>query len=303
MNGALKANLFNYLQIFLVLCSFSLAGFSQNTQQDYKRTSNGLKYKILKAVGSPRKPGVGDVVTLSVVYKTPGDSLIFDSRLYDYDFSYSITPYRYKADFNEALCLLGVGDSAVYFIKADSFYLKTLGYKAVPAGIRKGIELKFNVKLLGMKTNEEYMQEQATIDLKAADMKKKLQQQETESLAKYLEVHKVSVSPAESGLYYIAAREGKGEQAKKGKTVRIDFKGRLLNGTAIDSTGQSGMPHEFVLGEGKVIRGWEEGIMKMKAGGKATLIIPSSLAFGENELERIPPFSTLVYDIELIEVR
>ena len=74
-------------------------------------------------------------------------------------------------------------------------------------------------------------------------------------------------------------------------------------GTQFDSSRNSGAPLEFVMGEGKVIRGWEMGIQGMKVGGKRRLIIPSSLGYGEKGTSSIPPYSTLLFDVELVGVK
>lgn len=84
----------------------------------------------------------------------------------------------------------------------------------------------------------------------------------------------------------------------------MHYKGTLLDGTPFDSSYDRGEPIEFVLGQGMVIPGWEEGIAMMNEGGKAKLIIPSKLAYGPNQRGNvIKPYSTLVFEVELIEVK
>ena len=85
----------------------------------------------------------------------------------------------------------------------------------------------------------------------------------------------------ESGLAYIMVKEGSGIQAENGKTVSVHYTGKLTDGTKFDSSLDRNQPIEFVLGQGRVIKGWDEGISYLKVGGKATFIIPSDLAYGE----------------------
>lgn len=107
-----------------------------------------------------------------------------------------------------------------------------------------------------------------------------------------------------SGLEYIEIEAGTGEQAVPGKIVRVHYSGRLQNGTEFDSSYKRGEPIEFPLGAGRVIKGWDEGIALMKVGGKATLTIPPQLAYGSRGAGGIiPPNSTLIFDVELVEVK
>ncbi|MFT4902344.1 MAG: peptidyl-prolyl cis-trans isomerase A (cyclophilin A) [Thalassomonas sp.] len=108
----------------------------------------------------------------------------------------------------------------------------------------------------------------------------------------------------ESGLAYFMIKEGKGEQAKAGKTVSVHYTGKLADGTKFDSSHDRNAPIEFPLGEGKVIPGWDEGIALLKVGGKATFIIPPSLAYGERGAGGvIPPNATLIFEVELMGVK
>ena len=122
-------------------------------------------------------------------------------------------------------------------------------------------------------------------------------------MKKYLVDHKITAKPAPSGLIYIEKVKGTGSKAAAGKKVKVHYTGTLLNGTKFDSSRDRNEPFEFELGKGQVIKGWDEGIAMMNVGGKATLVIPSSIAYGERDMGQIPPYSTLVFDVELLEVK
>jgi FKBP-type peptidyl-prolyl cis-trans isomerase len=107
-----------------------------------------------------------------------------------------------------------------------------------------------------------------------------------------------------SGLEYNEQESGSGAQALAGKTVKVHYTGRFPDGQVFDSSIPRGEPIEFVLGAGRVIKGWDEGIALMKVGGKAELVIPPELAYGERGAGGvIPPNATLVFDVELVEVK
>lgn len=96
---------------------------------------------------------------------------------------------------------------------------------------------------------------------------------------------------------------GTGVIAGNGDAVTVDYEGRLLDGTVFDSSYARKSPLSFIIGEGKVIRGWERGLLGMRVGGKRRLTIPGYLAYGRaGSPPTIPPDATLVFDIELLHV-
>ena len=107
-----------------------------------------------------------------------------------------------------------------------------------------------------------------------------------------------------SGLRYQILQEGTGSKAEKGKTVSVHYKGQLADGTVFDSSYKRNQPIDFALGVGQVISGWDEGIQLLKVGDKARFVIPGDLAYGSAGAGGvIPPNATLIFDVELIDVK
>lgn len=105
-----------------------------------------------------------------------------------------------------------------------------------------------------------------------------------------------------SGLKIKLIQEGKGKQAAAGTTVAVHYTGTLTDGKKFDSSRDRGEPIKFKLGEGRVIKGWDEGIAMLKVGDKAIFTIPPSIGYGERDMGTIPPNSTLIFEVELMDV-
>ena len=108
-----------------------------------------------------------------------------------------------------------------------------------------------------------------------------------------------------SGLVYWEIRVGNGEVAKEGSRVRVHYTGWLTNGKKFDSSVDAGKPFDFTIGNGEVIKGWEEGVAGMRVGGKRQLRIPPDLAYGTDGTPdgSIPPNATLIFDVQLLGVQ
>ena len=108
----------------------------------------------------------------------------------------------------------------------------------------------------------------------------------------------------ESGLQYDDLLVGEGEAARAGATAIVHYTGWLLDGTKFDSSLDRGVPFEFTIGRGQVIKGWDEGVASMNVGGKRELVIPAELGYGDQGAGNvIPPGATLKFEVELMGLR
>ena len=131
------------------------------------------------------------------------------------------------------------------------------------------------------------------------------QAEETAKKAKEaIDALKKGANVTSSGLAYKIIKKGTGAKAEAGKTVSVHYTGKLSNGTKFDSSYDRNQPIEFELGRGRVIKGWDEGISLLNVGSKATFIIPPDLAYGARGAGGvIPPNATLIFDVELVEIK
>jgi len=111
-------------------------------------------------------------------------------------------------------------------------------------------------------------------------------------------------APAAGSLQVSDQVVGTGAEAAPGRTVLMHYRGRLPDGQRFDSSYERGRPIEFVLGQKMVIPGWEQGVIGMRVGGKRTLVIPPQLAYGAaGQGAAVPPNATLIFEVELVQVR
>jgi FKBP-type peptidyl-prolyl cis-trans isomerase len=118
----------------------------------------------------------------------------------------------------------------------------------------------------------------------------------------YLKANNINQAANPSGLIAIVSQEGAGAKPTTGQKVTVHYTGYLLDGTKFDSSVDRGQPFSFTIGKGQVIQGWDEGIALLSPGAKAKLIIPSSIGYGGRNMGAIPPYSTLIFDVELLKV-
>jgi len=282
------------IAVMLVALSFVFVSCeSGNDKYDGYKSENGLVYKFHKKGDGTNTPKLGDFITVDMVYGTD-DSVMFDSKSLPQDMILPITEHTFNGDIYDAISIMTIGDSVTFIMNADSVFKKLFRMNMLPPELDSIDNLYFSLQLNKIETEEEVKAAQE-IEMK------RLEENEATLRNEYLAANYPDAKPTESGLYYIALKKGTGSTPKNGQSVKVHYKGMFLNGTVFDSSIEKD-PIDFPIGQGRVISGWDEGIGMMKKGGKAVLVIPSSIAYGPNGRGSIPPFSTLVFEVELVDI-
>lgn len=292
------------LKTLLVLLLVAIfAACSNNPHKGFKKTDNDLYYKF-HVKNDGEKPEVGMLVSMLMVYSDAKGEVLMDTREDGTPFVLEFILSEYPGDIYEGIGMMSVGDSATFILDAEKFFTLTAKMPMMPEMIEPGSSLTFDIKLVDVLTEDEYMEEQ--MKLAEGRMRENELRAGAEDglLAAYLAQNNINVLPRESGLIFIEKEKGSGEKVAPGKTVSVHYEGRLLDGTVFDSSIERGEPIEFPIGVGHVIPGWDEGISLMNVGGKAQLIVPSHLAYGERGAGNIiPSYSTLIFDVEVVGVK
>lgn len=279
-----------------VICLSAMMLFTACNEQfpGYKKTQSGLYYKFYSQNASATQPKLSDFMKVDMSCYLD-DSLYYDWQGTQHEVFTQLLEPIFKGDLQEAYAMMHVGDSASFYVKADS--VAVLYYEQDPetVGLKPEDFFRYEVKLLEVKSEEDFM---ADIE----KMKTTMMEESRKALADYVTANGITVTPEASGVYIIPLEKGKGQRPQKGDKVEVDFAATLLNGQSVGSTFDSSDKLSFVLGEGYTIQGWEEIVPKMQLGERVKAIIPFDMAYGEHSVGSIPAYSNLVYDIKLLKI-
>ena len=257
-------------------------------------TKNGVEVSYLSEGEGPA-PASGDIITINMTYKDSKGNLLFDTEdnggpaplLFD------TSRWQQAGLLYEAFKVVKVGDSITFDIPAANLFETTFRGQ-VPDSIDASSNISFVVGVVATQSAADYTRKQDEAQL-AIDV---------EIIDAYLSENNIEAITTESGLRYVITQEGQGSNPIAGNDVSVHYNGTLLDGTKFDSSYDRGQPFSFSLGKGRVIKGWDEGIALLNKGAKATLYIPSTLAYGSRGSgPTIGPNTVLKFDVELIDFR
>ncbi|GBD87883.1 putative FKBP-type peptidyl-prolyl cis-trans isomerase [bacterium BMS3Abin03] len=272
--------------ITVVLLTSILIGCSNSNNSDVKTLPSGLTY-VDNKIGDGREAKNDDLVTIHF-----RGWLVKDSTDLYADWSNDSTKMAYK-----------IGDSYVMgkeikFVLSNDAFIKGSGDGIV--GMKVGgirtiiIPSKLAYGKTGMGPVPPNTDLKITVEL--LNVKDKVTVEEWK-------IDPSRLKTTESGLQYAIVKPGEGPDAKDGNIVTVNYSGYLQDGTKFDSSVERDEPFSFVLGSKQVIPGWDEGIKFGNKGSKLRLVIPPELGYGDMNVGKIPPKSTLIFDIEILDIK
>ncbi len=307
--------------IILLLGVLALVAVGGRDRYFFKQTSTGLAYKI-KQKGKGPAPTAGQILLIEMMYRTKDNEVIFNSD--DMGFP-MVAPYDEivdKADggIYEAIGMLQKGDQYIFKLPAKTILGAQFETLAEKHKLQENTPLYLQLYLKDI-TTEEGMKEVEAAYFQT--MMKKRQEQAAQQLPKdieaiqaYLTKHQLQATTTPSGLRYRMITPGEGANPQAGHIVSVNYVGRTLEGQVFDTNileeakqhnlydaRRTYEPMKFTIGEGGMIPGFEEGIQLLNKHAKASLLVPSVLAYRELDLSpHIKPHSSLIFDVELVDI-
>jgi len=293
--------------MFLAFAALGLASCNGG----FKKGDGGMLYEIHVDKDGPRIKE-GDFVSFNLVAKTDGDSVLFSTYEAGHPIVTLLQKSQSKGDIYAGMRLLTEGDSATIKTNVDSMFKKG---QPRPPFKGKYVVYEIKVEKLISKGNlsdtvyngriTNYMKGQTEMMKKAEPIK----------IKKYIDDSKLTGTTTPSGLFYTITKPGSGEKPVVGDTAEVFYTAKTLSGKVFESNVkevaqknktfnpmQQYKPIRVPVGVGKVMAGWDEGLLLLNKGAKATFVIPSKLAYGEQGYQQIQPFTPLVFDVEMVSV-
>ncbi len=284
----MKKNVTKLAMIGLAIATvFALGACSK--YKGFKKDKSGLYYQFYGDIhDTADQPQTGDLVGVMMSMRA-GDSLLIPMMP-----NQIILDSLYEGDLFAALRMMHVGDSATFIFDGKKFFEEMMA----PGQTYEFGEdpLYMDVKLLGIMKKEDVQKAQAEYEAQLNER----QAQEAGEIDEYLQKNP-GMKQMETGVYLKTIKKGTGDKVEPLQTVKVHYTGRFTDGTVFDSSVERDTPFEFTVGAGQVIPGWDATVSNMKVGDKVTVLIPSDLAYGEGT-RGIPPYTPLVFDIELLEI-
>ena len=300
------------ITLLLLLLSFAIqaqeltiapAEYITNNQLTAEQTEDGVYYQITEA-GHGSLPLSGDYVQVNYTGKLL-DGTVFDQSEAGEPFVFQLGYRQVILGWELALPKIPVGSKVTLYVPAALGYGKNGAGKTVPPDATLVYEIEV-LNILNLDEYDEYLENLERKQRQAFEQQQKDQfLADKKAINEYAIAHKLKVKRTASGLSYVLKKKGKGGTAVNGDVLKVYYEGRLLNDEVFDSNfGKS--PYEVVLGQNKVIKGWEEGLSFFRKGSEGWLLIPSRMAYGPMSIEEegisIPANSVLIFNIKVVEI-
>lgn len=294
----------------LIILGFAALAFAGCKQ--FKKGPGDLQYIIHEDKSGPVVQD-GDFLAIKFIQKTEEDSVLASS--FDFDRPTFLVQQKaaFQGDIYDGLALLSEGDSATFKINLDSMAAKGMPKPENTKGKYMLFTIKVDKIIPKGKLSDSLFQGKIDQFLKAEIEGAK--NQEAGKISGYIASKDLKPTVTTSGLQYVITKEGTGAKASVGDTVKLDYTGMFLSGKVFDTsvpavakksnTFNAQRPYEPMkvpAGVNGTIPGFDEALLLFPKGTKATVIIPSKLAYGEQGNQAIPPYMPIIFDIEIVDI-
>jgi len=303
--------------ISIALLGAVTIGFNACKSGSETKTIKGIEYTIVRDAKG-KNIAIGDVVEFNLTAKCD-TTVINDTWKQGHPAVNKVDSPRNSSDLMAIFPLLSPGDSAVAYISCDSI-LKGIPAEQMaqkPEWMKPGKKIMISISVISAKSEAEFSKER---EAKQAEEMRKMEEQKAAQmpiddklLQEYFAKNNIKAEKTASGLYYTIQKPGSGAQIAKGQSVSMMYTGKTLDGNIFDSNmdkevakknGHGSDPLTFVVGMGQMIPGVDEGAGLLKKGAKATLYLPSPIAYGpQSPNPSIPANAVMIFEVEITDVK
>ncbi len=308
MNGFIKISAFFILffafttSLLAKVDSLDMEHYIKENKLKVKRDDNGIAY-IIDENGSGTKAKTGDFVLVNYKGMTLNGT-VFDESPEKEGFAFQLDYRQVIQGLDKGLLQLSKGAKARMFIPANKAY----GKHGVGDIVKPNMDLMYEVELVKIMTPREY--DQYIIKLEEKEriaFENHIKEQfakDKKLIQEYAMEHKLRAKRTSKGVSYVITKKGKGEDAKPGDVVTVEYEGYLLDDSLFDTN--KNQSYKFKLGIGKVIEGWDDALTNFNKGAEGVLLIPSKLAYGPRSIREeninIPSNSILIFKVKMVEI-
>lgn len=269
-------------------------------REDVKNTLTESGLIVMEKTGKGKMAQMGDYVDFDFTMCGPkGDTIMNSFGVESVEMQYG--EEFIGSGFNEALGMVPEGGT-MRFVIPSALAFDSTGYEQF---IHPYMPLVVLLKMNSVMDKETYRQRQAAIEAEQEAERDRMMLLESKKIEDYIKANGITETPTETGLYIIRQEEGNGSVAQWGDEVTVHYILSNLDGDELESSYEYNQPLSFKIGSNMALPAFEEALMTMAPGAKVTLVSPSSLAFGDFEVDKdlLPPYSPLVIELELVEIK
>ncbi len=263
----------------------------------YKKLTPEIYYSLFQFgnENKDKKVLAGDYITILIQYRTMADSVFFSGER-----KVKVNTPKDDASVDNCFLNLNLGDSAGFILNGAKFFNHTLK-RSIPSFISESEFIKINILLIDIQSEKEFQTEKELFLSWATEFS----DYENKILQQFLREEEPGIQKKPEGFYMLTMKEGKGPRIKNGDHIWVHYEGKFINGKFFDGTYRSHQAIDFIYGtKFYLVAGLNIALSYMSEGEIALVVLPSDLAFGSrgDDFGIIPPYTSLIYTLELVKI-